>query len=124
LAASDCAVGLDYAPPEKPFRSTDELAQVLGMTSDLLGKMRPHLTIYSTYGPGRTTSDAVALGAIMLLRTQGGVLPYERDASGAQVVQVIVTAAGADGAAFTRRAVLRLDPGARDRPMAILAWER
>jgi general secretion pathway protein K len=118
------AAGLDYAPPEKPFRSIDELAQVLGMTSDLLTKIGPHLTIYSTYGPGRTTSDPVALGAIMLLRTQGGQLPFERDATGVLVVQVIATAAGADGAAFTRHAILRLDPGAKDRPCAVLAWER
>jgi general secretion pathway protein K len=118
------AAGLDYAPPETPFRSIDELAQVLGMTRDLLTKLRPHLTIYSSYGPARTTNDPVALGAIMLLRKQGGVLPFERDVSGEQVVQVVVTAADRDGAAFTRRAVLRLDPGANDRPVAILAWER
>jgi general secretion pathway protein K len=118
------AAGLDYAPPEKPFRSIDELALVLGMTPDLLTKIRPHLTIYSNYGPGRATSDPVALGAIMLLRKQGGVLPFERDATGVLVAQVVATAAGADGAAFTRRAILRLDPGSKDRPCAILAWER
>ena len=118
------AAGLDYVPPEKPFRSIEELGLVLGMTPDLLARMRPHLTLYSSYGPGRTTNDAVALGAIMLLRTQGGVLPFERDASGEQVVQVIATATGVDGARFARRAILRLDPAGKERPMAILAWER
>jgi general secretion pathway protein K len=118
------AAGLDYAPPETPFRSVDELAQVLGMTPDLLAKMRPHLTIYSTYGPGRTTTDPVALDAIMLLRKQGGVLPFESDASGEQVVQVVATASGAAGVSFTRRAILRIDPTAKDRPCAILTWER
>jgi general secretion pathway protein K len=118
------AAGLDYAPPEKPFRSIDELAQVLGMTPDLLAKMRPHLTIYSSYGPGRTTTDPVALDAIMLLRKQGGILPFERDVSGQQVVQVVATASDADGVSFTRRAILRVDPSAKDRPCAILAWDR
>jgi general secretion pathway protein K len=117
------AAGLDYAPPEKPFRSPDELGLVLGMAPDLLARLRPHLTIYSTYGPGRASTDPVALDAIMLLRGHGGVLPFERDASGTQVVQVIAAATGADGAAFTRRAILRLDPSAKDRPFAILAWE-
>jgi general secretion pathway protein K len=118
------AAGLDYAPPEKPFRSLDELGLVLGMTPDLLTKLRPHLTIYSMHGPGRATTDPVALAAIMLLRTRGGILPFERDASGEQVVQVVATASGAAGAVFTRRAILRLDPGAKDLPCAVLAWER
>ncbi len=116
--------GLDYAPPEKPFRSVGELSLVLGMTPDLLARIRPHLTIYSTYGPGRTSTDPVARAAIMLLRQQGGVLPYERDASGEQVLQVIATTTGANGATFTRRAIVLLDPGSKDRPCAILAWQR
>jgi general secretion pathway protein K len=118
------SAGLDYTPPEKPFRSVDELAQVLGMTPGLLAKLRPHLTIYSTYGPGRSSTDPVALDAIMLLRKQGGILPFERDVSGEQVVQVVATASSADGASFTRRAILRIDPSAKDRPCAILVWER
>jgi general secretion pathway protein K len=118
------SAGLDYTPPEKPFRSVDELAQVLGMTPGLLAKLRPHLTLYSSYGPGRSTTDPVALDAIMLLRKQGGILPYERDVSGEQVVQVVATASSTDGASFTRRAILRVDPSAKDRPCAILVWER
>ena len=118
------SAGLDYTPPEKPFRSVDELAQVLGMTPGLLAKLRPHLTIYSTYGPGRSSTDPVALDAIMLLRKQGGILPFERDVSGEQVVQVVATASSADGTSFTRRAILRVDPSAKDRPCAILVWER
>jgi general secretion pathway protein K len=118
------AAGLDYAPREKPFRNLDELGLVLGMTPDLLKKLRPHLTIYSTYGPGRASTDPVARAAIMLLRTQGGVLPFEHDASGEQVVQVIAAARGAAGASFMRRAILRLDPSAREMPCAILTWER
>jgi general secretion pathway protein K len=118
------ASGLDYAPPEKPFRSLDELALVLGMPPDLMAKIRPHLTIYSTYGPGRASTDPVALGAVMLLRKQGGILPYETDPSGEQVVQVVATDSDGPGAPFIRRAILRLDPGAKDRPWAILEWER
>jgi general secretion pathway protein K len=126
------AAGLEYAPPETPFRSLDELALVLGMTPDLLTRLRPHLTIHSTYGPGRASTDPVALGAVMLLWKQGGILPFERDASGEQVVRIIATASGGQGgsqggsqsAPFTRRAILLLDPGAKDRPYAILEWER
>jgi general secretion pathway protein K len=118
------AAGRDYAPPETPFRRLNELALVLGMTPDLLRKITPHLTIYSTYGPGRASTDPVARGAIMLLRTQGGILPFESDTSGERVLQVVATASGIEGAPFTRRAILRLDPAAKDRPYAILTWDR
>ncbi len=116
--------GHHYVPPEKPFRSLDELALVSGMTPNLVAKLEPHLTIYSTHGPGPGTTDPVALAAITLLRTQGGVLPFALDPSGEQVVQVIATATSAAGISFTRRAILRLDPGAQDLPYAILVWER
>lgn len=115
--------GLGYLPPERPFRSVDELGLVLGMTPDLLARVRPHLTIYSTYGPGRASADPVARGAIMLLREQGGVLPYEFEANGVLVVQVTATAAGANGATYTRRAILRLDRSAKEQPCSVVAWE-
>lgn len=118
------AAELGYAPPEKPFRDLDELALVLGMTQDLLTKIRPHLTIYSTYGPGRASNDPVAQGAVMLLRKQGGILPYEQTPSGERVVRIIATATGGKGAPFSRRAILRLDRSAKDRPFAILEWKR
>jgi general secretion pathway protein K len=118
------ASGLDYAPPETPFRSLDELALVLGMTPDLMAKIRPHLTMHSTYGPGRASTDPVAQGAVMLLRKQGGILPFETDASGQQIVQVVATASDGPGVPFIRRAILRLDPGAKERPWAILEWVR
>ena len=116
--------GRHYVPPEKPFRSVAELAFVAGMTPNLLAKLKPHLTIYSTYGPGAATTDPVALAALTRLRTQGGILPFDRDPSGEQVVQVIATATSAAGVTFTRRAVLRVDPSSQDLPYAILAWQR
>jgi general secretion pathway protein K len=115
---------LNYAPPEKPFRDLDELALVPGMTQDLLTKIRPHLTIYSTYGPARSSIDPVAQGAVMLLRKQGGILPYEQTPSGEQVVRIVAIAEDGKGAPFSRSAILRLDPGAKDRPFAILEWKR
>jgi general secretion pathway protein K len=117
------AAGVGYLPPEKPFRSIDELALVLGMTPELLARVSPHLTLYSTYGPGRASTDPAARGAIMLLRQQGGVLPYEFEANGVRVVEVTATAAGTNGATFTRRAILRFDRSSKDRPCAILLWD-
>ena len=117
------AAGLAYAPPGQPFRSIDELALVLGATPDLLARLRPHLTLYSTYGPGRASTDPVAAAAIMLLRIKGGVLPYEANPGNQRVVRVVATASSAAGAVFTRGAVLRLDPASKERPYAILEWD-
>jgi general secretion pathway protein K len=119
------AAGMTYAPPGKPFRSLDELSFVLGMTPDLVSRIKPHLTLWSTYGPNRDSTDPVAASAIMMLRTKGGVLPFERDSSGERVVQIVATVTGSGGgAAFTRRAILRIDPAAKGLPCAILAWEK
>jgi general secretion pathway protein K len=106
----------------KPFRSIDELALVLGMTPELPARLRPHLTLCSTYGPTRASTDPVSRGAIRFLREPGDVLPYELDASGVLVVHVTASAVGADGASFTCRATLRLDRRSKQRPSAILAW--
>jgi general secretion pathway protein K len=116
--------GRDYAPPEKPFRSVDELAEVLGMTPRLVARFKPHLTIYSSYGPSDASRDPVARAAILLLRRQGGILPFVQDGSGESVVQVTATASALGKAPLTRHAILRLDPSAKDRPFAILTWSR
>lgn len=118
------AVRRDYAPPEKPFRSIDELAEVIGMSPSLLAKLKPHLTIYSTYGPSDASTDPVVRNAILLLRREGGILPFVQDGSGELVVQVTATVATRGEVPFTRRAIMRLDPGAKDLPFALLTWSR
>jgi len=48
------AAGLNYGPAGAPFRSLDEVGAVLGMTPDLLNRVRPYLSLYAT--PRRTRS--------------------------------------------------------------------
>ena len=122
-AAQYRAAGLPYLPPAKPFRSVDELSFVVGMTPGIVTRLRPHLTLYTSYGPDQTSTDPVVRDAIILLRKQGGVLPFVGGAIQERVVQVIAIAEGANGADFTRRAILRVDPGSKNAPYAILAWE-
>lgn len=121
-AAQYRAAGLDYAPPEEPFRSLGELSLVLGMTPSLVTRIMPHLTLYSSYGPDQTSTDPVARDAIMLLRKEGGVLPFIGGASQEKVVQIVASAIGANGARFTRRAILRIDSRSKDQPYAVLVW--
>ncbi len=45
------AAGRDYAPSGAPFASPDELGGVLGMTPELLARLRPHLTVFTDGDP-------------------------------------------------------------------------
>ena len=45
------AAGLAYAPPAAPFQSIGELGLVLGMTPDLLARLRPGLSLWWDGGP-------------------------------------------------------------------------
>jgi general secretion pathway protein K len=80
IRATYLAAGKNYAPPHEPFRSLDELGDVLGMTPALLARLKPHLSLYAPNGPP---------------------LP-------AQVVAIEAQATGPDGAVFRRAAVVKL----------------
>jgi general secretion pathway protein K len=116
------AARLAYAPPEAPFRSVDELGLVVGMSAELLATLKPHLTVWSSYGPARTSADPVIRTAMQRVRQEGGDLPDDEDDDGPRVLAITARLAS-EGAGIARYAVLRLDPTDKDRPCAILAWE-
>src|SRR5271168_2184939 len=53
------AAGRAYGPPEAPFQSVDELADVLGMTPDLFARLEPHLTVLTDGDPDMSTRDVI-----------------------------------------------------------------
>ena len=55
-AARYAAAGRDYAPPGAPFERLDELAAVLGMTTVLLERLRPHLSLFTVADPDATST--------------------------------------------------------------------
>lgn len=114
------AAGLGYVPPEAPFRSVDELRLVIGMTPDLLARLKPHATIWSSYGPVQTSTDPVVRDAMERVRKEGGDLPGDDNYIGSRVL--VITATN-EAAPITRYAVLRLDTNNRNRPCIILAWQ-
>jgi general secretion pathway protein K len=119
-AAQYAAAGRDYGPPGAPFQSLDELGEVLGMTPELLARLRPHLTLFSQSDPVAAAADAVVA---MALRDAGG--PPKPMAGGRlQVAVITALAQGPDGARFARRAVVRISGDVRERPWKILAWTR
>lgn len=103
-AAQYAAAGRDYAPPGAPFESLDELGAVLGMTPDLLARLRPHLTLYTNVDPDIATTDPVVAAAIGAPR----VRPPRRDSGDMlQVVAVHLLARGPRGSAFGEQVTVR-----------------
>jgi general secretion pathway protein K len=111
--------GRTYAPPGAPFRAIGEVGRVLGMTPEFRRRIRPHITIYSTYGPSRGSADIVVRDAVNRVRAGAGLLPLERGADDVRVIRVVAVAIGPGPTSFTRNAVLRLG---KEPPFAILAW--
>ena len=64
IAARYAAAGRDYAPSGAPFASPDELGAVLGMTPDLLARLKPHLTVFTDGDPSTATQDVVVAQAL------------------------------------------------------------
>jgi general secretion pathway protein K len=119
-AAQYAAAGRDYGPPGAPFQSLDELGEVLGMTPELLARLRPHLSLFSQTDPLASTTDPVVA---MAIRDTGGA--GRAAANGRlQVALITARAQGLDGARFTRRAAIRIGGDVRDRPWKVLAWTR
>jgi general secretion pathway protein K len=58
------AAGRAYGPPEGPFQSVDELADVLGMTPDLFARLESHLTVLTDGDPDMSTRDVVVARAL------------------------------------------------------------
>lgn len=107
-----------------PLRSLDALTPLLGAIPRPPPGIASHLTIFSTYGPGRATRDGVVARALDDIRRRGLLAPDDQaPESGERVVAIAATASRADDARFERRAVLRLRPAAASGQMAMLGWE-
>jgi len=112
------AAGRAEGPSGQPFDDLDELSAVLGMTPALLTALRPHLSLYN-FGQidlARTTPQiARAMAA------SGFGQPALDDIGPIAVLRADVTLA--NGAGFTRRATLLLQPMLDGHPFQILSWD-
>lgn len=115
------AAGLAYGPPQAPFRSLAELGLVLGMTPDVLARLTPHFSVYSTYGPTPQSRDPVVIAA---LRTTQGQTPYDPAAyQPVDVVSIKAVAVGPAGERATRGAVVQFAHRDRGESLQILDWQ-
>ncbi len=117
------AAGLDHGPPGEAFESLDELGRVLGMTPEILARLRPHLSLYQLGDPDPKQADPVVRAALQ--RLPSGIQPAAAgdQSNGQLTVTITVDARMTGGARFTRRAVIRLGPGL-DRGFEVLSWEQ
>jgi general secretion pathway protein K len=114
------AANRDYAPSGAPFASVDELGSVLGMTEDLLARLRPHLTVYTDGDPNAATQDVVVAQAMALAGQQGP--GAEEGATG--LVSVTADARGPGQARFVVHVVVRTNARPEGRRYDILSYER
>ena len=120
ITARYAAAGRDYAPSGAPFASVDDLGAVLGMTPELLARLKPHLTVFTDGDPSAATQDVVVAQALVA----AGQSIAELDAEEPAIVSVTADARGARHARFTVHAVVRLNARPEGRRYDILAYDR
>ncbi|HLY56038.1 MAG TPA: type II secretion system protein GspK [Stellaceae bacterium] len=119
--AAYAAAGLDHGPPGEPFQSLDELGRVLGMTPEILARLKPHLTLYRPGFPDPAFADPVVRKAFTSLQLdENDDIPH---GSGLDAVTITADARLDSGERFIRRAIVRLGAGF-DRGFVIGEWRR
>jgi general secretion pathway protein K len=114
------AADRDYAPSGAPFADTDELGAVLGMTAELLARLRPHLTVFTEGDPSRATQDIVVAQAL----EAAGQRDVDADEGGTGLVSVTADARGTGQARFAVHVVVRTNARPEGRRYEILTYER
>jgi general secretion pathway protein K len=102
------ATGHAYGPPETPFQSVEELADVLGMTPDLFARMAPHLTVLTDGDPDLSTRDPLVARA---LTDAAGVADVSEagEQTADQMFRINVTAVGQGAARYSMVVVASAD---------------
>jgi general secretion pathway protein K len=94
------AAGLPYTPPNTPFVSVQDLADVLGMTPDVFNRLTDHVTVLTEADPDSSTHDPVVVQALaQVADTAGPAAPAPQPAG--DVLRVVATAVGSAGARYT-----------------------
>ncbi len=114
------AADRDYAPSGAPFANTDELGAVLGMTAELLARLKPHLTVFTDGDPRAATQDVVVAQALVA----AGQSIADLDAGEPAIVSVTADARGARHARFAIHAVVRLNARPEGRHYDVLSYDR
>ena len=119
------AAGRDWGPPNQPFRSVDELGLVLGITPQILARLRPYVSPYIESSPKGNISNPVIQAAIADATANGAPM-QAFDEPATLTITAVATSAG--GGRFVRRAVVRLNADVAGNPnepqFFILDWDQ
>jgi general secretion pathway protein K len=115
--------GRAYGPPGAPFQSIDELAEVLGMTPDLLAALAPHLTVLTDSDPDLSTRDRVVASALSDAAGVADDSANQQQATDA-VLRISATAVGPGRRIYPLVVVVSADFQNRAPRLKILSHER
>jgi general secretion pathway protein K len=114
------AAGRDYRPPQQAFQSIAELGLVLGMTPDVVTRLRDYLTIWHEGDPDPRDADPAVRD---ILAAQGpGRAVASPDARLGKVATIEADVTLGGGAGATRRAVVRVGANEDQGGWRILDW--
>jgi general secretion pathway protein K len=119
------AAGRAWGPPDRPFRSIDELGLVLGMTPEVLARVRPYVSPWVQSSPAAIGSDPV-IHAALTEAAADGVPPQAFDEPATLTITAV--AVGTNGGRFARRMVIRMNGDFASDPaqgtFAVLDWDQ
>ena len=119
------AAGRDWGPPNRPFRTVNELGMVLSMTPQILDRLRPYLSPY-TYSTPNPNAAPPLIRAVLAEAAAEGLNSLGFDAE--PTLTITASAVSAGGGRFTRRAVIRLNSTAATVPnlpqFFVLRWDQ
>jgi general secretion pathway protein K len=116
------AAGKNYGPPQEPFQSIAELADVLGMTPAILVRLAPHLSIYNTGDPQLSVADPVVVAALRDVAGGQAVGAPASPATGSRTIAITATVSGPNDSRFTRHADVSIGTGDHGPGYRILTW--
>jgi hypothetical protein len=123
LAAEYRAAGLNYAPPETPVESIEELLRVRGMTAQEFAAIRPHLTLFGGREPNAVSADRIVAAAQRFADQSGSSGPiFSGIGVDTQIVRILVSAHGPGNTEVASTVVVRINSS--DGGYSILEWRK
>ena len=111
--------GRAIAPTGQPFRSIEEIGLVIGVTPDIVNRLRPYLSVYVP-GPLQVSRAPPLLKAVV--EDLQGSQPSQQPARPTSV-SIVADARRDDGSRYIRHAIVQLGSDRAGRAFHVLQWE-
>lgn len=104
------AAGLDYAPPQEPFHSVDELGLIVNMPPVLLKAIAPHLSVTQMDDPDFAQADPLVKSALKTTAPRQIVHPEIHGSDKSRTVIIDVSLQSKQGFRTYRHATVLIEP--------------